>query len=171
MKNLMILTAVTMTILAGCALRPDNRPIAARVCVDASQESPEQTAYLRKKAAGVLREYGFTLATEQCDVTTRYHRLGAFQGEAVHLAPLWVSLSGYWSQEGMVTTTAADGRSSTRIAVWRCAGMPPNRNSWSSWHGRSSSRPPGTTSPPSRPSETVASDGRATPLQRATSPM
>lgn len=101
---------VSVGALTGCATKPDDRPVARRVCVTLAQETEDEAAYLTKKVASALKEYGFELAPDRCDVSVRYSRFGAFQGEAVRIQPFWISRSGYWSQEGMVTTIAADGK-------------------------------------------------------------
>jgi hypothetical protein len=92
-----ILAAVT-----GCANRPD-LPIAKTICMEAPQGSPQEAEYVRRKAAEYSREHGFRIVDSACDVAVKYTPFGAFQGESAVHHGFWISRSGYWSQEGIVS--------------------------------------------------------------------
>lgn len=87
--------------LAGCASKPDG-PLVHNVCIEVAQETPQEIAYVRRKAFEYLKQYGFNLAETECEVSVKYERFGNFQAETVVTGFLWKSSSGYWSQEGIL---------------------------------------------------------------------
>jgi hypothetical protein len=94
-------------IVAGCASRPTG-PVVHAICIDVPQETPQEVAYVRRKAAEYLKEYGFELVNEGCEVSVKYERFGGFQAEAISGGLFWVSRSGYWSQEGILSVRYQD---------------------------------------------------------------
>ena len=94
--------SVTLGIAAGCANRPD-LPIAKTICMEAPQGTPQEADYVRRKATEYSREHGFRIVDSECDVAVKYTPFGAFQGESAVHHGFWISRSGYWSQEGIVS--------------------------------------------------------------------
>lgn len=88
--------------LTACAT-PLPLPVAQRICVDIPQETPHEVAYAMRKAAQYLAERDFTLAVDACDARISYLAFGHFQADTITARPFWLSRSGYWSQEGMLT--------------------------------------------------------------------
>ena len=87
--------------VAGCTTAPPLPP-AQTVCLEVAQESPTEVDYVKRKAREFMKDQGFQLVEQQCDVAVKYDRFGAFQGETVTAHPFWISRNGYWSQEGIV---------------------------------------------------------------------
>jgi hypothetical protein len=90
---------VAAAVLASCAT-PNTGPYVTFVCIEADIRPPEARAWFDKKAAGYLKEYGFSLAKEGCEVTAKYTRLGDFDGKPVQ--PGVTEVRGYWREEGVV---------------------------------------------------------------------
>lgn len=84
-------------LLASCATLP-KQPIRS-VCVEVAGLPPHEIAYMLKRTAGYLSDYGITQVSSGCDVSIRYQAFGNFQAEIVAR----FGKSGYWSQEGNVT--------------------------------------------------------------------
>lgn len=105
MSKFYLFAMLTIGILSGCASKPTG-PVVKSVCIDVPQETPQEVAYVRRKAAEYLREYGFELGSEYCEVVSKYEKFGDFQTEMV--SGFWMSRSGYWSQEGILTVMYQD---------------------------------------------------------------
>ena len=106
-RHLGALIALTAAVLqVGCSSRlKESLPLVRAICVHASMESVEETAYLMRRVTDALREYGFALVETSCEVTVRYHRFGGFQAEQVSpgiFGLFSAGRSGYWSQEGIL---------------------------------------------------------------------
>lgn len=89
--------------LVGCASKPSG-PAVKHVCIEAALPTPEETAYLKRRAASYLSEYGFAMSESQCEVTSKFSVFGGFQGEIVGaglLGAFGVGNKGYWSIEGV----------------------------------------------------------------------
>jgi hypothetical protein len=95
--------AVFWAVLPGCATKSEPLPVARSVCIDVPQSTPQEVDYVRRKATGFLKDYGFPVVESGCDVAVQYAPFGSFQAEAVTNHGFWVSRSGYWSQEGIVS--------------------------------------------------------------------
>jgi hypothetical protein len=102
-----LLSALLVLQTAACSTRSKvPLPAARLVCVQASMETAEETAYLMRRMTETLREYGFALAESGCEVTAKYQRFGGFQAEQVSpgiLGLFAAGRSGYWSQEGILS--------------------------------------------------------------------
>ena len=97
--------------LAGCA--SPTGPTVQRVCIQQSVGSPDENAFVARKAAEYLRQYGFSLAESSCEVTAKFSVFGGFQGEMIArgiIGAFQAGRSGYWSIEG-VLTVSRDGLS------------------------------------------------------------
>ena len=94
------------TALIGCAT--PTGPVVQRVCVQQSVGSPDENAFLSRKAAEYLLQYGFELAESSCDVTAKFSVFGGFQAETIArgiAGAFQAGRSGYWSIEGILTVT------------------------------------------------------------------
>ena len=97
-------TALTVA-LAGCA-SPPTGPAVQRVCVQQAVESPDENAFVSRRAAEYLHQYGFELADSSCDVTAKFSVFGGFQAEIIArgiAGAFQAGRSGYWSIEGVLT--------------------------------------------------------------------
>lgn len=95
--------------LCACAARQE-LPVARTVCVLVPQETEQEVAYVRKKVAANLQDWGYALVDDGCDVTVKYQRFGAFQGESIGRGFWGTTRDGYWSQEGILSVTANNGK-------------------------------------------------------------
>ena len=92
--------------LAGCA--SPTGPTVQRVCIQQSVGSPDENAFVARKAAEYLRQYGFSIAESSCEVTAKFSVFGGFQGEVVArgiIGAFQAGRSGYWSIEGILTVS------------------------------------------------------------------
>lgn len=93
-----ILLLTFLQLVASCSYR-NNGPVIHSVCMQVSMEPPEALAFFNRTVASKFRDYGFALATENCEVTVKYTRLGEFQGER------YIAQKGYWSEEGILSVS------------------------------------------------------------------
>lgn len=104
-----IFTAVLFILLAGCASRPTG-PVVRQVCLQQSVGNPEESAFLARREAEYLQEYGFVLSESGCEVTAKFTVFGSFQGEVIAggiMGAFQAGRSGYWSIEGILAVTHA----------------------------------------------------------------
>lgn len=83
-------------LLASCANLP-KQPIRS-VCVEVAGLPPHEIAFMIKRTAAYLSDYGIIQVSSGCDVSIRYQAFGDFQAEIIGIVK-----EGYWSQEGNVT--------------------------------------------------------------------
>ena len=84
-------------LLASCANLP-KQPIRS-VCVEIVGLPPHEIAFMIKRTAAYLSDYGIIQVSSGCDVSIRYQAFGDFQAEIIAR----IGKKGYWSQEGNVT--------------------------------------------------------------------
>ena len=95
-----LIVATLALALASCATKP--KQVVNGVCVDVSNLPAYETAFMLKRSAAYLHEYGLSQVAAGCDVTVKYQAFGEFQAEVVSgFAGMYKK--GYWSQEGNVT--------------------------------------------------------------------
>jgi hypothetical protein len=97
-SRLMIIGAAAL-LECSCATRP--RVAIQSVCVEFKDMPEHEVAYMRKRTASYLGEYGLSQAASGCDVNVKFQPFGTFQGEIAG----GIVKAGYWSEEGTVTIT------------------------------------------------------------------
>lgn len=107
-RTTMAATGAVLALLFGCATKSEPLPVARSVCIEVPQGTPQEVDYVRRKATGFLKDYGFPVVEFGCEVAVKYAPFGSFQAEAVTNHGFWVSRSGYWSQEGIVSVKRGD---------------------------------------------------------------
>lgn len=93
-----IAAALAALTLVGCAT--PTQP-ADRICVVVKRMPQHEEAYLLRKAASYLKQYGFTAVTDNCEASVDYERFASTQGATV--TPGWSGsvVSSTWNQEGI----------------------------------------------------------------------
>lgn len=82
----------------GCATPTQQ---ADRICLVVKRMPPHEEAYLLRKAASYLKQYGFTAATDKCDASIDYEWFASTQGAAVSQGWSGPVVSSTWNQEGI----------------------------------------------------------------------
>ena len=58
-QTTMAATGAVLALLFGCATKSEPLPVARSVCIEVPQGTPQEVDYVRRKATGFLKDYGF----------------------------------------------------------------------------------------------------------------
>ena len=97
-RSLHVAIAFAALTSVGCATPTQS---ADRICLVMKRMPEHEEAYLLRKAASYLKQYGFTAATDKCDASIDYERFASTQGATVAQGWSGPVISATWNQEGI----------------------------------------------------------------------